>query len=264
MEVKQINGEKVLKSWDYGKSRTAKANLTVTDKRIVSTVEHNKGIDRAEMPLEKVKTVDVFYGKPKRSVGKLIGVAVLFALGILYCVGSFVIIPKMSHLQEMFTDAMYSAIKPIAFTIGAVFLILGLLFLILNPRVLVLSFVARENNCNGLSFGKVNKKIKSANNEKTVMEYAIQIIIVLSIVGLMPLIFINRGGTLIMAYSSSTIFWIIMYTVLKKHKSKRKIEKRCVGITNKNYSKIKLKVSVTVAQEIANELGAMLLNATVA
>ena len=262
MELKQSNGEKVLKSWDYGKSRTAKANLTVTDKRIVSTVEHNKGIDRAEMTLEKVKTVDVFYGKPKRSVGKLIGIAVLLAFGAFYCVGSFVIIPKISDtIQAAFSGSISSAIQPVTLTIGAVLLVLGVLLLILNPKVLVLSFAAREDNCNGLSFGRVNEKIKrkkiKRNSKKPPF---LQIVLIYALyLGFWSF---SRAGAMLNVMIS--LVWILIIIAIISVYEKDRTKKRRVGKANKNHNKIKLKVSASVAREIANELGATLLNATAA
>ncbi len=84
MATRLTAGESVIKSWDYGtvKERTkTTANLTVTNKRIISTISDKKSIDREEVPLSSVKSITGAVNSPKaRWYVILIGIIFLITI----------------------------------------------------------------------------------------------------------------------------------------------------------------------------------------
>lgn len=61
MNITLANGETLVKSWDYAKTKTGKLvtnhSLFLTDKRIVTISENKRAVDRNEIPLTATKTV---------------------------------------------------------------------------------------------------------------------------------------------------------------------------------------------------------------
>ena len=68
MELKLAKDEVIVKSWDYSAEGgmltrdKAISNLTLTNKRIISTVENKITLNRNEVPLSAIKTVNAVYG----------------------------------------------------------------------------------------------------------------------------------------------------------------------------------------------------------
>lgn len=68
MELKLAKDEVIIKSWDYasqGKWYTKDkliANFTLTNKRVISTMENKITLNRTEVPLSAIKTVSAKYG----------------------------------------------------------------------------------------------------------------------------------------------------------------------------------------------------------
>ena len=68
MELKLAKDEVIVKSWDYSAEGgmltrdKAISNLTLTNKRIISTVENKITLNRDEVPLSAVRTVSAVYG----------------------------------------------------------------------------------------------------------------------------------------------------------------------------------------------------------
>lgn len=102
MDIKYASNEQLVKTWDYASSKEGSDrrdyNISVTNKRIIYTAEGNKGIDRREMYLSDVKTLEYGFAK---SAG--IGTILLLIFGIITAivvVGIFMIIKAVHLLRE--------------------------------------------------------------------------------------------------------------------------------------------------------------------
>ncbi len=86
MEVKLMADEKVLHSWDYAQGKgilltKSRYNLTVTNKRIISTVEEKNSFDVLTINISEIKGVNAYYGQQRVGIIKTIltlGLALLF------------------------------------------------------------------------------------------------------------------------------------------------------------------------------------------
>lgn len=75
MEIKLIDGEKVINSWDYAKGKgilltKSRYNLTVTNKRIISIVEEKNNFDVVSVNVSEIKGVTSYYGKQRVGIIK--------------------------------------------------------------------------------------------------------------------------------------------------------------------------------------------------
>lgn len=71
MATQLSGGEAVIKSWDYGISKSnvkTTANLTVTNRRIISERSSKKAFERFEVPLKYVKNVSGELTSPKARI----------------------------------------------------------------------------------------------------------------------------------------------------------------------------------------------------
>lgn len=87
MQLKFGKDEVVLKSWDYAKAghtfdkNKKECNLTVTNKRIISTKENKFSLEREEIPLHEVHGIE---GKYKRNDS--LGAKIRKWIGIVLCI----------------------------------------------------------------------------------------------------------------------------------------------------------------------------------
>lgn len=102
MQLKCGKNESVIKSWDYaytkqrGERKTY--NLTVTDKRMVASSESSNNVDRREIYLDDVKTMDYSFSK-----SGLLGALLLIIFGVflsIVIIGIFMIINGVHKLKE--------------------------------------------------------------------------------------------------------------------------------------------------------------------
>lgn len=73
MDLALTNGEKILKSWDYGKLKgfiltKGTYNLTVTNKKIIASYEGRKECNREDFALSEVNGVAVSYKMKRRFI----------------------------------------------------------------------------------------------------------------------------------------------------------------------------------------------------
>ena len=102
MELKCAKNETLVKSWDYAHEKKGfehkNYNLTVTDKRIIASSESHKSIDRREIYLDDVKTLEYSFEK-----NGLFWAILLLILGIftsIMVVGIFLIIKAVHMIRE--------------------------------------------------------------------------------------------------------------------------------------------------------------------
>ena len=98
MQLLLQEGEEIVKSWSYGKSREkgiggnkAEMRMTVTNKRVVNTLDGKKSFAQSEVPLNKIKSISGSCGKTS-SLGLLIaGILCVFSM-ILIVVGVILLV----------------------------------------------------------------------------------------------------------------------------------------------------------------------------
>lgn len=83
MDLKLSQGEQVVKSWDYAKTKgtfftKGRYNLTVTNKKIVSSYETKKSVKREDINLSEISGISAEYSKS--------GSPFLTFLGVLFCI----------------------------------------------------------------------------------------------------------------------------------------------------------------------------------
>lgn len=83
MDINLANQEKIVKSWDYAttkaKSGRSQSNLTITDKRIISTTKGQNINNRVEINVAEVKSFSARFAQPK---APLLALIIMLALGI--------------------------------------------------------------------------------------------------------------------------------------------------------------------------------------
>lgn len=83
--MKLANGESIVKEWNYASSKvganSSTANLTITNKRIVHSIDGTFSTDREEIPLSSVKSVSFSHAKTS-----VIGAIVMIILGCLLAI----------------------------------------------------------------------------------------------------------------------------------------------------------------------------------
>lgn len=102
MDIKYAEGETLIKSWDYALSKDGnenkKYNFSVTNKRVIYSAEGKKSLDRREIYVDDVKTLDFSFEKTSG-----FGTILLLFLGILLSVviiGIFMIVKAVRRLKE--------------------------------------------------------------------------------------------------------------------------------------------------------------------
>ena len=145
--------EKIVSEWEYAKSKSSKDvithTLTVTNKRIVSTVQSSKELIQREIPISSVENVSFLHYKPSIFLGVL-----LIVLGVLIMVvGAF--LPKLFIVEPYFLI--------IELVVGLAIIIFGITRLKKSSFVVSLSAnTSQEQSL--MSLGVENKKaIKAAN-----------------------------------------------------------------------------------------------------
>ncbi len=102
MELKCGKNETLLKSWTYAKEKQGwehkEYNLTVTDKRIISSAESSKCMDRREIYLDDVKTLEYNFAK-KGAFGAML-MLILGIITSIMVIGIFLIIRAVHILKE--------------------------------------------------------------------------------------------------------------------------------------------------------------------
>lgn len=86
MDFTADNGERLLKSWDYAKTKgmiftKGEYNLTVTDKRVISTARTKLGDARTDIKLSTIEGVSTTY-----KTGSLVAAIITLILGIVLSV----------------------------------------------------------------------------------------------------------------------------------------------------------------------------------
>ncbi len=250
MDIRLCNDEQVVKSWDYATEGKlldkAIANITVTNKRVISTVQGKKRIRRAEVPVESVKRVSV------TSTAQMSLYSIVFmAIGLLLCIGFFLLkqIPLMIA--------------------GAIFVVVGIILLFYRKRAFRLSITITPSETVGVSAGKttekkVNKTQKTVKGAKSTSSPLLVVIVVLCVYFVYHIInFMSRNSGVTMA--SIIMMDIILFTIIglaiaqkrmKKGHKKVKIEK-----TVSHTKGLKLHFKKEIIEEISNEIGAVVLNA---
>ena len=102
MELKLAKNETLVKSWEYAQTKQGfekkSHELTVTDKRIITSSESSKGVDRREIYLDDVKTLE--YSFAKQGLFKAILLLILGVFTSIIVAGIFFIIKAISILKE--------------------------------------------------------------------------------------------------------------------------------------------------------------------
>ena len=98
MQLLLQDGEEIVRSWNYGKSREGgvggdqvEMRMTVTNKRVVNTIDGTKSFSQSEAPIDKIKSVSGFCGK-QNSTGLLILGAICCLSMVLLIVGVIILI----------------------------------------------------------------------------------------------------------------------------------------------------------------------------
>ena len=256
MDIRLCNDEQVVKSWDYATEGSlldrSVANITVTNKRVISTVQGRKRIRRAEVPVEAVKRMNVVSTKK----APILISFVLIVIGLLLA------------------DMYFMQILPIpAIISGVLFVGAGIIALFFRKRAFKLSITITPSEVVGISAGrttqkKVNKRQKSGKEAKSASSKISVAIVVLAVyfVYLLTNVLSRSGATGAgSGFASIMILNIILYAIIILAIMQRKIKK--------GYKKVKIEKTVShtrglklhfkkeVIDEIANEIGAVVLNA---
>ena len=126
MELKLAKDEAIIKSWDYasqGKWYTKDkliANFTLTNKRVISTMENKVTLNRVEAPLSAITNVSAKYGANRTFWAK-----VQLIIGIPLCVAIIGIPMVKSALRkirsatfDLILETRYSDFEGKPFTLG--------------------------------------------------------------------------------------------------------------------------------------------------
>lgn len=153
MDFKLESGETVISSWDYGKCKgrkDKKANLTVTNKRIVSTKDYRKGVEKKEILVKDVKSLDSRVGVQRPSIPAILLGVYLLLFG-LSTVGFGAII-----FMEVISGF------PVSKTVGLPMMIFGVFLMILAIMLLRIKrkFLLEINSMMGEEKGFVKKSKK--------------------------------------------------------------------------------------------------------
>ncbi len=127
MELKLAKDEIIIKSWDYSseggmfKRDKLISTLTLTNKRIVSTIENKLTLNRDEVPLYAIKAVSATYGAHGKfwaTVQAIIGG--IFSLAL---IGIPILKSALKKLRscsfDLFLETHYDGPEGYPFTIGA-------------------------------------------------------------------------------------------------------------------------------------------------
>ncbi len=245
MDLTYCNEEKVVKTFDLGVEH---GNITVTDKRLVSTVKHKKGIDRKEVPLSTVKSVDVYYGPIKKSTGKKVAIWLLMIYGIAALIASLVGAIQVKNAPAVGASGLMSQLSGAYAGLGIALLVIA--FILLIPKKgFILNIRCRAKTNYGLGDGAKSKIPVGAIITTIVLLVVMRV--VTSLMGNNPyansLMAGELGGIIVIMWA------IILIKRLVQKKKKKKRKKLVDGL--------KINVSENVAIEIAEELGAAMLGA---
>lgn len=152
--------EQIIKSWDYAAEKNGKeenqANLTVTNKRIISSVSNSQKFQYSDVALESIRKIDAYRDKKPNS-----GVFIII-LGAL-----FVIVGIVLAVTKTVPIAPY-----IFLALGAIIIILGIVSLTAqNKGTFYLSFSVDGSTNDKLEIGANNSPIK--NNRSQVVNVKI-------------------------------------------------------------------------------------------
>lgn len=127
MELKLAKDEVIVKSWDYSAEGgmftkdKAISNLTLTNKRIISSIENKITLNRNEVPLSAVKTVNAVYGA-RRKFWPMVQ-AVVGGIFCLVLIGIPILKKALKKLRactfDIVLETRYADFEGTPFTLGA-------------------------------------------------------------------------------------------------------------------------------------------------
>ncbi|MBR7110444.1 MAG: hypothetical protein IKC83_01075 [Clostridia bacterium] len=252
MDIRLCNDEQVVKSWDYategGLFKKSVANVTVTNKRVISTVEGKKKINRAEIPVESVKRLSV------TSTIQASLLSILFlVIGLVLVLGHFLL-----NFSMIFV------------IVGAIFAVIGIALLFYRKRAFRLSITITPSETVGVSAGrttqkKINKIQKStvSGSKRSTIIFIIVAVYLGALAFVLPKL-INGGAqggvTSIIMFDILLIAFLVL--AIKKAKSRKKAGKKVKIEKTVSHTKgLKLHFKQEIIDEISNEIGAIVLNA---
>ena len=146
--------EKIISEWEYAKSKSSKDvithTLTVTNKRIVSTVQSSKELLQREIPISSVENVSFLHYKPSI----LLGVMLIILGALIMVIGAF--------LPKIFIVKLYFLI--IVLLVGLAVIIIGITRLKKSSFVVSLSANTKQEQ-SLMSLGVENKKAIKASTK---------------------------------------------------------------------------------------------------
>lgn len=150
--------EQIIKSWDYAAEKSGKeenhANLTVTNKRVISSVSNSQKFQYSDIALESIKKISAYRDKkPNSGWAKIIIGALLVIVGII--------------LAVIKTVPLAVAILPYIILVVGIFLIIfGILSLTAQSKgTFYLSFSVDGSTNDKLEIGANNSPIKNNRSQ---------------------------------------------------------------------------------------------------
>ena len=250
MNLKLKEGESVIKSWDYAKVKGGnenELNLTVTSDRIISTDYNKKGLDRKEIFIKDVKRVRGYLGKKNLSIGAIIGSIFLFLYGLAgFATGAMSLLGVRNLFG--FSEPFNIVFAVFAFSFGVLCLFL-ISKLLKKKMVFALKFVLYKNI-----------KRKEGGKMSALIPYIVSAIITFFTIR-MCIFLIKKGngpGPVIFADVAFIVLIVLWVVLFKKYPiSYNKVQ----GFTRETETKkLKVKVNAPVANEIMQEIGAIMLD----
>lgn len=175
MKIKLCTNEHIIKSWDYATEHVNNehfcANLTVTDKRIISMHQNGKSIARNEVPLSSVTGINIFHGRKAN-----FGAVLLLLVGLVFALFPVTLAMYESTIQPMLLQTLgFNIGKVIYIVISCVICIAGLIMFFGAVKILRQALFCLEILTNGNESGSVMIGNESANVFGRHSKYAVQI-----------------------------------------------------------------------------------------
>lgn len=148
------NNEIILNEWDYAISNTfkrnTKHNLTVTNKRIVSSVANRKGVFRREVAIDTVHNVTLRHEKPSK-----LGPVLRILLSLLLIAGSIFSMYEFNWIYELPSVIMVCLFSVGLFFSGALQLNQGYFYIELTTNQI------GENAVMSVGYEKLTRRIST-------------------------------------------------------------------------------------------------------
>lgn len=270
MDIRLCDDERIVKSWDYATEgklvKKSVANLTVTNNRVIATVQGKKRIKRAEMALSDVKRVDMSIGRFTSRLKWLFLVLGLIFVG-LYFVATNVL---GDMLKEMELDSSSIALVGV----GAVFLVVSLLLFIITVKDFKLTLTAINNMTEGITTtDAVKKVVKSAKSSARARKGSFKNLIITLVAILLVGVYLGRtlnagyegalGGMQTIVILPALAIILVAINIISSRKAGRAKQTAIVSAqkTRTTTGGIKLHFNKEIIDEIMNELGAVIMDA---